>query len=98
MTDVIPKRVYFATFAVLMLLLAATVGVAYVDLGALNLIVAMFIAVAKMLLILLFFMHLKYGSRIFWLAAGAGFLWLAIMLVLAMSDYATRHWLPPPSM
>ena len=97
MSQIVSPKVYLATFAALMLLLGVTIGAAYLDLGALNLIVAMSIAVVKMLLILLFFMHLKGSSRILWLAASAGFFWLAIMLVLAMGDYTTRHWLATPS-
>ena len=50
----------------------------------------MAIAVAKAVLIILFFMHIRYGRKLTWVFAGAGFFWLAILLVLAMTDYATR--------
>ena len=87
---VVPTKTYLAIFFALMALLAITVGVAYVDLGELNLAVAMGIAIAKAALIVSFFMHLRYGRRLTWVFAGAGFFWLAIMLVLVMTDYATR--------
>jgi len=87
---VVPTKTYLAIFVALMVLLAITVGVAYVDLGELNLAVAMGIAIAKAALIVSFFMHLRYGRRLTWAFAGAGFFWLAIMLVLTMGDYATR--------
>ena len=87
---VVPTKTYLAIFVALMVLLGITIGVAYVDLGKLNLAVAMGIAIAKAALIVWFFMHLRYGQRLTWVFAGAGFFWLAIMLVLTMGDYATR--------
>ena len=59
-----------------------------------NLAIAMSISIAKTLLIILFFMHVRQGSRLTWFFAGAGFFWLMILLCLAMADYATRHWMP----
>ena len=88
---VIPYKVYFSVFAALMVLLVLTVAIAEVDLGPLNLAGAMVIAVAKTVLIILFFMHVRYSSRITQIFAGAGFLWLVIMLTFTMSDYLTRN-------
>ena len=87
---VVSLKTYTVTFLLLMALLGSTVGVAYVDLGELNLAAAMTIAIGKAVLIILFFMHVRYGQKLTWVFAGAGFFWLAILLVLAMSDYATR--------
>lgn len=84
--------IYAGTFAALMLLLAITVGAAYVDLGRLNLPVAMGISIAKTVLIILFFMHVRQGKLLTCVFAGAGFFWLAMLLLGAMGDYATRHW------
>ena len=81
-------------FVALLILLAATVAVAYVDLGFLNPILTITIAVIKALLILLFFMHLRYSSALTWIVAMAGFFWLGILLVLSMSDFLTRFWVP----
>ena len=83
-------RIYFAIFAALLVFTGVTVAAAYVDLGPANAVVAMTIAVVKALLVALYFMHLRYGSRLNALFAGAGFLWLAILLVLTLSDYWTR--------
>ncbi len=77
-----------------MALLGATIVAGYVDLGALNLPIALAISGAKTLLIILFFMHVWRGSRLTWIFAGAGFFWLMFLLALAMADYATRHWAP----
>jgi cytochrome c oxidase subunit 4 len=87
---VVPVKTYLVNFILLMFLLGITIGVAYCDLGKLNLAAAMMIAIGKAVLIILFFMHVRYGRKLTWVFAGAGFFWLAILLVLAMSDYATR--------
>ena len=51
---------------------------------------ALTIAVVKMLLVILFFMHVRYSSRLTWIFVAAGFIWLLIMLDLTLSDYLTR--------
>jgi cytochrome c oxidase subunit 4 len=81
---------YIAVAVALLLLLALTVGVAYVDLGPWNTAVAMLVSLAKGMLILIFFMHLGKASALVRLAACAGFFWLAIMLVLILGDFMTR--------
>ncbi len=85
-------RIYWRVFAALMLLLMATVAVAYVDLGPLSAAVALTIAVVKALLVILYFMHVRYSSRLTWLFAGTGFIWLAILALLTLSDYLSRAW------
>src|SRR5262252_3061701 len=89
-------RVYVFVYATLMILLALTVGAAYVHLGNFNILVALTISVAKALLIISYFMHMRYSARTKWAFAGVGFLWLAILLALTMTDYLTRSWLPLP--
>jgi cytochrome c oxidase subunit 4 len=87
---IVSLKTYTVTFLALLALLGLTVGVAYLDLGKLNLAAAMAIATGKAVLIISFFMHVRYGQKLTWVFAGAGFFWLAIMLALAMTDYATR--------
>jgi cytochrome c oxidase subunit 4 len=89
---IVPTRTYFTIFAALMAFTAITVAVAFVDLGLLNPVVALSIAVVKATLVVLFFMHLKYSSRLTRVTAGASIFWLAILLLLTLSDYATRGW------
>lgn len=93
---VVPISIYFAVFAALMALTAMTVWVAFIDLGALNAFVALGIAVVKATLVVLFFMHVKYSSKLTWLVVASGFVFLAIMLVLTMSDIVSRGWLGTP--
>jgi len=89
-------RLYLVVFVVLLALTALTVLVASVDLGPLNTPVALVIAAGKATLVVLFFMHLKEAPGIVWLAAGAGFFWLGILILLTMSDVATRGVLSIP--
>jgi len=86
----IAKSLYWKIWAALLVLLFATWGVAEFDLGQFNIVAAMSIAVVKMLLVILYFMHVRHSSRLTWLFVGAGFFWLAIMISLTMGDYLTR--------
>ena len=88
---VVSIGLYAAVFASLVALTLITTGVAFIDLGGdLNSIVALAIAAAKALLVILFFMHVRYSSRLTWVFVGAGFFWLAIMMALSFSDFLTR--------
>ena len=87
---IVPLKVYLGVFFALMGLTFLTVYVAYLDLGPWNVFVALAIAVVKALLVVLWFMHVRYSSRLTWMFAAAGFLWLAILFTLTMSDYLTR--------
>jgi cytochrome c oxidase subunit 4 len=87
---IVTPRTYVLIWAALMLLLFATLGLALLNLSPFNVALALTIAVTKMLLILLYFMHVKFSSRLTWLFAGAGFLWLLIMITLTMTDYLAR--------
>lgn len=87
---------YVSIFALLMVLTFATVAVAFFDLGVFNIFAAVTIATVKAYLVVLYFMHVKYSARIIWLTAGAGFIWLFLMIGLTLSDFATRGWLPNP--
>lgn len=89
---VVPLKIYYAIFATLMVLTGVTVAVAYVDLGALNAVVALVIACFKAMIVVLYFMHVKYSTRLIKLTVIAGLYWMGILLVLTMSDYLTRGW------
>ena len=89
---VVPTKIYYAIFATLMVLTAVTVGVAYIDLGAMNAVVALAIACFKALIVVLFFMHVKYSTRLVKLTVIAGLYWMGILFVLTLGDYLTRAW------
>ncbi len=89
----VTRPTYYRMFIALLVLTGLTVGIAMIDLGPLNTIVALTIAVSKALIVILVFMHLRYSSRLTWLVVGSGFFWLALLITLTMSDYLTRGWL-----
>ena len=97
MEHIVEKKTYYAVFASLMLLLAATVVIAYCHLGKLSVFAALRIAFIKATLIILYFMHVRYSSRLLWIFVGAGFFWLGILFALSFADYWTRGWLPLPA-
>ena len=90
---IVPVSTYLIVFAVLMVLLLITVGVAFLPLGSFNLPVAMVIALATGVLIVMYFMEVKYGNRLLWVFAASSFIWLLILFVLTLNDYATRGWI-----
>ncbi len=94
---IVPVRTYVLTFIALLLLTGLTTGVAYIDLGVFNTVVALAIAVSKMLLVILFFMHVKYHPGLTRIAILCAFFWLGIMMTLTLSDELTRGWEMNPS-
>jgi cytochrome c oxidase subunit IV len=93
----LPKTLYFMIFGALMVLTAMTVGLAFVNLGQLNIVVALTVAVVKASLVVMFFMHLKYESHLMKVVLGAGIFWLVLLLGIIM-DYVTRSWMYMPSL
>ena len=89
---VVPVKTYLAIFGILMLGTAITVAAAFVDLGAFNNVVMLGIAIFKATLVVLFFMHVKYGTRLTWAVVAGSIFWLGILLTLTLSDYLTRAW------
>jgi cytochrome c oxidase subunit 4 len=90
---VVSLRTYVLVWAGLLILTVTTTGIAFIDLGGQwNTLTAVVIAVVKTVLVVLYFMHLRYSSRLIWVFAGAGFFWLAILVTLTMSDVLTRSW------
>lgn len=87
--------VYISIFLALMVLTAITVLVAFQDLGPLNDVVAMAIAVTKATLVILFFMHIRYSTPFTKLVVVSGFIWLLFFIVITLSDYLTRGWIHP---
>jgi cytochrome c oxidase subunit 4 len=85
-----PLRVYFGIFGALMVLSAITVGAAFLNLGQFNSVVALAIASVKATLVILFFMHVKYSSRLTKLTVVVSLFFVVILFAETMMDYATR--------
>jgi len=95
MADVVSPRIYYRVFATLLAGTVLTWGVSRLHLSSpLGVIVALTIAMGKALLVVLFFMHVRYSSRLTWVLVGAGVLWVGHLLLLTMSDYLTRATVP----
>ena len=86
------RRTYYVIFGLLMLCTYLTWQVAYFDLGPLNTVAALGIAIFKASLVVLFFMHAKESSRLTWAVVAGSLFWFGILVVLTMSDYLTRGW------
>jgi cytochrome c oxidase subunit IV len=105
-THVVPVKTYLGIFVALLVLTALTTGAAFIDFGdvhtgirlvdviPLNTVVALAIAVVKMLLVILFFMHVKYSSGLTKIVVMAGFLFLAILVSFTLADELSRGWSP----
>ena len=90
------RKVYYAIFGALLALTYLTVAVSRIDLGRLNSVVALTIAVTKAVLVVLFFMHVRHSSRLTKLVVVGGFVWLALLIGLTMADFVSRAWLAIP--
>ena len=94
---IVSLRIYFMIFLALMAGTALTVLAGLQDFpGQLNVIIALTIAVVKATLVVLYFMHVRYSSRLVWVVFTSALFWLAILFAFTFSDYWTRGWLPAP--
>ena len=96
MGHVTPLKTYLLVYGALLVLTAATVGAAFLPLGPFGVVVALAVAGGKATLVLLWFMHMKESSRVSWILAGAGLVWLLILILPVLVDYLTRGWVYAP--
>jgi cytochrome c oxidase subunit 4 len=89
---IVSTKIYYAIFAILMVCTGLTVWIAFFDLGPMNTVAALAIAVFKATLVVLFFMHVKYSTRLTWAVVIGSIFWLGILLALTLADYLTRGW------
>lgn len=89
-------KTYTLVWVALLILTVVTTGIAYIDLHQFSVLAAMAVAVVKMLLVALYFMHVRHSTRLTKLVVAGGLLWLGILLVLGMSDFITRGWVGTP--
>jgi cytochrome c oxidase subunit 4 len=89
---IVTPRVYLTIGACLLVLTAATTAISYVELGTFNAVVALAIACIKAVLVILFFMHIKYSSKLTKLTVAAGFFTFLVLITMTMTDYVSRAW------
>jgi len=91
---IVPVRIYITIFLVLLVGTALTVAAAFVDFPwRLNTVVALTIATIKATFVVLYFMHVRYSSRLIWVIMAAALFWMAILFAFTFSDYLTRDWI-----
>jgi cytochrome c oxidase subunit 4 len=89
---IVTPKTYIMVFVTLLIFTGVTVGAAYVDLGVLNPIVALAIACFKAVIVILFFMHVKYQSKLVKMTVGAGFFTFLVLIMMTLTDYMSRAW------
>jgi cytochrome c oxidase subunit 4 len=92
LNHVVPPRIYIIIGGALLFLTGVTVWASFIDLGVLNPVVALFIACFKATLVVLFFMHVKYSSKLTKLTVFSGLFMFAVLIALTLADYTTRAW------
>ena len=89
---IVSPKVYAGVFGALLFFTALTVGVSYLELGVFNAVAALGIAVIKGVLVVLFFMHIRYSSKLTMLTVAAGFFTFIVLITMTMTDYISRAW------
>ncbi len=89
---IVKPAVYGAIFLALLILTALTTGVSFIDLGVFNAVIALAIACVKASLVVLFFMHVHYSSRLVKMTVAAGLFTFMLLITLTMTDYISRAW------
>ncbi len=89
---IVTPATYIMVFATLLVGTAITVGAAYIDLGIFNPIVALAIACTKAVIVILFFMHVKYQTKLIKMTVGAGFFTFLVLITMTLTDYMSRAW------
>ena len=89
-SPVVPKRTYYSIYVILLACTYLTWQIAFFDLGVLNTVAAITIAVFKAVLVVLFFMHVRHSTQLTWVVVIGSVFWLGILLTLTFGDYLTR--------
>jgi cytochrome c oxidase subunit 4 len=89
---IVSPMIYLMIFGALLICTLLTVGASYLEMGPWNPVVALGIACFKATLVVLFFMHIKYSSRLMKMTVGAGIFTFLILVGMSMSDYISRAW------
>jgi cytochrome c oxidase subunit 4 len=89
---IVSPLVYLTIFGALLVGTALTIVASYLEMGPWNPVVAIAIACIKATLVVLFFMHVKYSSKLTKLTVGAGVFTFLILVGMSLSDYMSRAW------
>jgi cytochrome c oxidase subunit 4 len=89
---IVSPKIYAVIFVTLLIFTGLTVAASYLELGVFNAVVALAIACTKAVLVILFFMHVKYSSRLTKLTVAAGFFTFLVLITMSLTDYISRAW------
>ena len=89
---IVSPVVYVTILFALLVGTGLTIWASYVDLGVWNPIIALAIACTKATLVVLFFMHVKYSSKLTMLTVGAGIFMFLTLISMTLADYISRAW------
>jgi cytochrome c oxidase subunit IV len=89
---IVPPRIYMIVGGLLLFMTAVTVWASFLELGVWNPVIALFIACVKATIVVLFFMHVKYSSKLTKLTVGAGLFTFLTLIGMTLADYFTRAW------
>jgi cytochrome c oxidase subunit 4 len=89
---VVGPKTYLLILSALLVLTAVTTSAAFINMGVFSPIVALAIACLKAVLVILFFMHIRYSSKVMMLTVGAGFFTFLVLITMTLSDYISRSW------
>ena len=89
---IVGPKVYLSILALLLAMTALTTGAAFINLGVFSPIVALAIACFKAVMVVLFFMHVRYSSKLVMLTVGAGFFTFLVLITMTLTDYISRSW------
>lgn len=92
LNHVVPPSIYIIVGSILLVLTGVTVWASFLDMGVFNPIVALFIACVKATIVVLFFMHVKYSSKLTKLTVASGLFLFLVLISLTLADYMTRAW------
>ncbi len=89
---VVGPKTYISILVLLLVMTAVTTGAAFINMGVFSPIVALAIACFKAVMVILFFMHIRYSSKVMMLTVAAGFFTFFILITMTLSDYISRSW------
>lgn len=89
---VVSPGIYVVVFLSLLIFTGLTVGASYIEMGVFNPIVAITIACIKMVLVVLFFMHVRYSTKLTMLTVACGFFMFLVLIGMTLADYISRAW------
>ncbi|MHB1023434.1 MAG: cytochrome C oxidase subunit IV family protein [Acidobacteriaceae bacterium] len=91
-THIVTPKIYLMVYVTLLFFTALTVRAAYFDMGIFNPIVALAIACCKAVIVILYFMHIRYSSKLVKMTVAAGFFTFLVLITMTLSDYISRAW------